>query len=233
MADDQNLHRAFFIERLRQGLPIGAAIEQLAEESPETLVDLSIGEMSIGSDPFMLLVLPFVELLEGYVPSKALYLRMLNLYPILESHIFDLALSRHPKADWILELISKARDPIQIARAHLLGLGGQLQEYWLEKYIEQSFMEPVWAVAQEGDDRPVHMLLDRNRFEEGAVGAAYVLDIAPECGLVENICSKYGPDIGPWALRVHAELEKIGSAEKHDFIVKWYSGIRLDLDEKN
>ena len=181
----------------------------------------------------MLLVFQFIALLEDYVPAKALYLRMLSLYPVLESHVFDLALSRHSREEWILELISKSRDPVRMTRTHLLGLNGELQAYWLERYVEQSIMEPVLALAKEGDDRPVYMLLDRERFDEAAVCAAYFLDAVRESGLVEGVCARYGPDIGSWALRVHAQLEKIESDVEYSYILKWYSGTKEGLDEKN
>lgn len=222
MENERLLQRAFFIERLRQGLPIVAAIEQLAEESPDTLVDLSIGEVAIGLPEFMALTLPFIALMEEYVPSKALYLRLLSLYPELESSIFDIARQRHAREDWLIELILKAKAPADIARIHLLTLDIDAQAFWLERYIDQSFMDGVWALAQEGDMRPVFLLLDRERYSEAARATAYILDTAPDCGVLELVCAQYGPNIEGWILRVLAEIQKPLTTVAIEHVLKWY-----------
>lgn len=222
MAHEQMQHRAFFIERMRQGLPIQAAIEQLASEAPQALAELCIGDFAVGSGEFMALAFPFIPVMEAYVPEKALYLRLLALYPELEKPLFELAQSRHSKKDWLIDLIRRAQNPALLAEVHLLALDSGLQAFWLPLYIEQDFMDGVWALAKQGDLRPVFMLLERHRFEEAAQAAAHVLDVTPDCGLIEVVAAKYGPQLGPWLKTVSAHFKRPLTAVALENVLKWY-----------
>ena len=233
MAHEHMRHRAFFLERMRQGLPIQAAIEQLAAEAPAVLADLCIGEYSIGSSEFMELAFPFVPIMEGYVPEKALYLRLLSLYPDIEGPLFELAQLRHPQKDWLIELIRKAQEPSELSVLHLLALSPSMQDFWLPLYIEQDFMAGVWALAKQGDVRPVFVLLERHRYSEAAQAAAYVLDVSPDCGLIEVVASQYGPKIGPWLKTLQAHFQNPQTAVALENIFQWYPDVLSENGDKN
>jgi len=223
MTDELIQHHAFFVERMRQGLPIQSAIEQLASEAPQALADLCVGELAIESTAFMQLAFPFVPVLEGYVPEKALYLRLLALYPELEETLFALAQTRHSKKPWLIDLIRRARNPALLAELHLLAQAQESQDFWLPLYIEQDFMDGVWALAKQGDQRPVFVLLENGQSAKAARAAAYVLDASPECGLIEMVVAQFGPHIGPWLGMVCAHFERENTQSKLSSVLKWYA----------
>ena len=98
MTDELIQHHAFCGAHAA-GFPIQSAIEQLASEAPQALADLA-GDLAIESTAFMQLALPFVPVLEGYVPEKAP--RLPAFYPELEETLFALAQTRFPKA-WLID----------------------------------------------------------------------------------------------------------------------------------
>ena len=229
MTDELVQHHAFFIERMRQGLPIQAAIEQLASEAPQALADLCVGDLAIKTSEFMQLAFPFVPLLEAYVPEKALYLRLLLLYPDLEEPLFSLAQERHSKKQWLIELIRRAQNPALLAEIHFMAQSPSDQDFWLPLYIELEFMEGVWALAKQGDLRPVFILLKQGQTALAARAAAFVLEVGPDCGLIEMVVAQFGPQIGPWLNLVCTHFESAETVEKLSSVFKWYSD---QIDER-
>lgn len=234
-------HKAFFQERLRQGLAIEAALEQLSQEAPLIFVDLCVGEFAVGGDEFVGQALNYIDVLEAHFPNRSLFKRLHLLSTDLHIDIFKLACQRHPEAEWLIELSKqisttelglgqKLIPPVDVGPLHFSLMPSESISKWTQLYIKEEMMGGVYSLARSGSIVPMKSLLQHGDYSKAVIAAHLALDVNPKCGAIEAACAQMGLNIEDWVLSVIQLMNNPRSVEVLLPIIKWYPKVILYVE---
>ncbi|MEE2751582.1 MAG: hypothetical protein VX519_09130, partial [Myxococcota bacterium] len=89
---------------LREGTPLSNLFRALASEHPMALGDLVVGPKALEGAIAVREALGELDALEEAVPAGGLYQRLANLGEASQSEVLEAAVTRHPRASWLIRL---------------------------------------------------------------------------------------------------------------------------------
>ncbi len=199
--------------RLRAGIDCTALVRSLADRDPVALVELLVGPRAERSAAMVRLALGAAPTLEKSLAPNGLYRRLYELAEDSRSDVLDVAITRHPRAVWVvglsrrvegegaglrhLRFLDAPEDLFTVALAY--GQAGHIRAL-CRVAEEDARLEMLWVLAALG------------RRELLAVAAGRLLDRNPSAPVVATLAATWGPGCEALVCRMIPEIRTASAA---------------------